>query len=54
MSSCWTLIANRGLGLYCRTYDCTLTPLSISVAKKRLSPNVKPHSIWISVCFILF
>lgn len=51
MASCWAFIANRRLGLYSRIYDFTPTPLSISVVTKRLLPDVKPHSIWISVCF---
>lgn len=52
MSSCWTLIANRGLGLFSRTHDCNSTPLFVAQATKRLSPNIKPHSIWISVSWV--
>uniref|UniRef100_A0A915D0F7 1-phosphatidylinositol 4-kinase n=1 Tax=Ditylenchus dipsaci TaxID=166011 RepID=A0A915D0F7_9BILA len=47
MTSCWTTIAQRGLGLFSRdqTLDC---PLSVECCLKRPSPYIRPHAIWIN------
>lgn len=48
MASCWTKIAQLGMGLFCRDQDLIQCPLSVEVCQRQLPPHIKPHSIWIS------
>lgn len=48
MASCWTKIAQMGMGLFCRDQDFFPCPLSVEVCQKQPSPHIKPHSIWIN------
>lgn len=48
MASCWTKIAQMGMGLFCRNHDLIQCPLSVEVCQRQLSPHIKPHSIWIN------
>uniref|UniRef100_A0AAF5D936 1-phosphatidylinositol 4-kinase n=3 Tax=Strongyloides stercoralis TaxID=6248 RepID=A0AAF5D936_STRER len=47
MSSCWQMIIHKKIGLFQRE-DHFKDPLTVQYAKKRLSPDVSPHAIWIS------
>uniref|UniRef100_A0A0N5B712 1-phosphatidylinositol 4-kinase n=1 Tax=Strongyloides papillosus TaxID=174720 RepID=A0A0N5B712_STREA len=47
MSSCWQIIIHKKIGLFQRE-DFFKDPLTVQYAKKRQSPDVLPHAIWIS------
>uniref|UniRef100_A0A0N4ZV71 1-phosphatidylinositol 4-kinase n=1 Tax=Parastrongyloides trichosuri TaxID=131310 RepID=A0A0N4ZV71_PARTI len=47
MASCWQMIIHKKVGLYQRE-DFFKDPLTVQYAKKRSSPDVIPHAIWIS------
>lgn len=49
MASCWTKIAQLGLGLFSRERDAfVLCPLSIEEWERQCTPQIKPHAIWIN------
>uniref|UniRef100_A0AC35TLJ8 1-phosphatidylinositol 4-kinase n=1 Tax=Rhabditophanes sp. KR3021 TaxID=114890 RepID=A0AC35TLJ8_9BILA len=47
MSSCWQIMMHKKVGLFQREVDYK-DPLTVQYAKKKISPNVKPHAIWIT------
>ncbi|CAD5222232.1 unnamed protein product [Bursaphelenchus xylophilus] len=46
MSGCFLQIAQKGLGLFDRTYDNVECPMSRSECHRRKAPFVKPHAVW--------
>ena len=52
MANAWTLLVQRGVGLFERDKPVA-SPLSVANARPK-SPLTQPHSIWIDVIFRYF
>lgn len=52
MSGCFLRIAQKQQGLFSRNDDQVECPLSVSECSRRISPLVKPHSVWASVSLL--